>query len=183
MKTVETRICGNCRLFITAVDSRERSRSEAETEAVGRLVCEAFGPGATVGHYPSEAPYISGHESVPVSISHSRHTACLAVGQDRPVGVDVEEAREQLRRVTPRVLSENEMAVYGGSLRLLLRAWSMKEALYKAALASGIDFRTEIVLPADPEGTVASVRGQLFDILLVDETHGRTIVLTQHRGL
>lgn len=180
MKQIHIRDCGDCRLYVTAIDSSSANRRQAETEAVGRLVREAFGPDAVVGHHSSGAPYISGKHT-PVSISHSRRTACLAVGHDRPVGVDVEEAREQLRHVAPRILSRAELMVYGKSLSLLLKAWSMKEALYKAALIPGLDFRTDIMLPDNPDNPTASVRERIFNILLVDETADRTIVLTQPR--
>ena len=83
----------------------------------------------------------------------------------RTVGVDIEQWREQLVRVAPRVLSESEMAVYGASSDLLLRAWTMKETLYKAALTPGLDFRRDIVLPPHPTSTAATVAGRPFTII------------------
>ena len=68
-------------------------------------------------------------------------------------------------RVAPRVLSESEMAVYGVSSDLLLRAWTMKEALYKAALTPGLDFRRDIMLPSHPASTAATVAGRPFTII------------------
>lgn len=180
MKLIRTYACGGCRLYVTDIDFKAESRRKAETEAVASLVREVFGPDAVVGHHSSGAPYIVGDET-PVSVSHSRRTACLATGHDRPVGVDVEEAREQLRRVAHRILSPTELQTYGRSLNLLLRAWTMKEALYKAALIPGLDFRSEIMLPSDPEGNTAFVRDRIFDILMVSETPDGTIALTQPR--
>jgi phosphopantetheinyl transferase (holo-ACP synthase) len=42
------------------------------------------------------------------------------------------------------------MAVYSATPEGLLQAWTLKEALYKAALTPGLDFREQIALPLDP---------------------------------
>lgn len=171
---------GTCHLYITALDPGVAQRREAEREAVERLVCYVFGDSGRVGHRDTGAPYIKGAD-VYISISHSRSVACLAVADDGVPGVDVEEPREQLRRVAPRVLSDDEMAVYGRGMPLLLRAWTLKEALYKAALTPGLDFRRDIALPLDLDDMTARVGERLFDILLIDTTDERTVALVKSR--
>lgn len=171
---------GTCSLYVTALDPGVAPRREAEREAVERLVGHLFGGDARVGHRDTGAPYIEGAD-VYISISHSRSAACLAVADDGAPGVDIEEPREQLRRVAPRVLSDDEMEIYGRSMPLLLRAWTLKEALYKAALTPGLDFRSDIALPLDLDDMTAKVGGRLFDILLIDSTEERTIALVKSR--
>ena len=180
MNDFSVRITGNCRLFSTAIDTNTDQRRKAEIQAVRRLADEAFGKDAIICHDSNGAPFID-NKDCHISISHSRDTACLALSFDRPVGVDIEQPREQLSRVAHRVLSDAEMSVYGSSLRLLLRAWTLKEALYKAALTPGLDFRTDICLPLDLNCMTASVKGRIFDILLIYENDRRTIALTQPR--
>lgn len=175
---VTTIYSGSCSLYITALDPAVTPRREAEREAVERLIRHAFSDDARLVHHESGAPYIEGFDGS-ISISHSRRSACLAVSRDCTPGVDIEEPREQLRKVAPRVLSDDEMAVYSHSIPLLLRAWTLKEALYKVALTPGLDFRSDIALPLDLDDMTAMVRGELFDILLIDETAERTIALTQ----
>lgn len=142
-----------------------QTRAERERAAVSVIVAHFFGSNAGIGHRESGAPYLVGHEDISLTISHSRDYAAVAFSAVRTVGVDIEQWREQLVRVAPRVLSESEMAVYGASSDLLLRAWTMKETLYKAALTPGLDFRRDIVLPPHPTSTAATVAGRPFTII------------------
>ncbi len=88
------------------------------------------------------------------------------------MGVDCERAdRSQVLKVAERVLSSDELrlvADYAAALergdahhapldadaaqvRAHVLAWTIKEALYKAALAPGLDFRSALVIKALPE--------------------------------
>ncbi len=155
-------------------------RREAESRVVESLVRQAFGPGAVIVHNADGVPSVEAHGGdhvASLSVSHSRDYACIAFSARRTVGVDVEQPRDQLRRVAPRVLSYGEMNVYGLSDALLLRAWTLKEALYKAALTPGLDFRADIRLPLDPDSTAASVAGRPFDIVTVIVAPDHTLSL------
>lgn len=103
-------------------------RREREREAVRRLVREAFGPQAVLEHRADGSPFVvcAGAE---ISVSHSRHLAVLAVAPVA-VGVDIEEAREQLVRVAGRFMTPEEQKVYS-SPGLILKAWTLKEAAFK----------------------------------------------------
>lgn len=146
-------------------DGPGRTRTEREHAAVGAIITHFFGADTIVGHRDTGAPYLVGREDISLTVSHSRDYAAVAFSAERTVGVDIEQWREQLVRVAPRVLSESEMAVYGVSSDLLLRAWTMKEALYKAALTPGLDFRRDIMLPPHPASTVATVAGRPYTII------------------
>ncbi len=119
---------------------------KAEREAVDELIAEAFGPDTELYHRPDGSPAVD-IEGVEISISHCRTCAVLAVA-DRPVGVDVETDRAQLQRGADRVMSAEEVGYYSDSL---VKAWTLKEALYKAALTPGLDFRRDIRLPLTPD--------------------------------
>ena len=88
------------------------------------------------------------------------------------MGIDCEPAdRAQVLRVADRVLSEDEIKLVGqyaarleegdahheplpaeeASVRANVLAWTVKEALYKAALTPGLDFRTQLHIEALPE--------------------------------
>lgn len=153
-------------LGVTPIEADpDRTRTEREHAAVGDIIARFFGADARVGHRDSGAPYLVGREDISLSVSHSRDYAAVAFSSERTIGVDIEQWREQLLRVAPRVLSESEMAVYGVSSDLLLRAWTMKEALYKAALTPGLDFRRDITLPSHPASTAATVTGRPYTII------------------
>lgn len=119
---------------------------EAEREAENELIAEAFGGETKLSHRPDGSPTVD-IAGVEISISHCRTCAVLAVA-DRPVGVDVETDRAQLQRVADRVMSADEVEYYSDSL---VKAWTLKEALYKAALTPGLDFRRDIRLPLTPD--------------------------------
>lgn len=155
--------CGSVQVWLCPVEAAP-TRREAEQRAVGRLLRAAFPDGAELRHTAEGVPCLAGSD-VYISISHSRTCAALAVCADAPVGIDVEDWREQLTRVAPRVLSAAELAVYGASPELLLRAWTLKEALYKAAGIPGADFRRDIHLPLLPDATSATVGRTSFTII------------------
>lgn len=106
-------------------------RAEAERAAVAAMVAAHFGPSGRLGHRPDGAPYIE-DSAAHISVSHSRHYAVLAVSGDGPIGVDIEEPRyERLRHVATPFLTAAELAAVTDD-EALLRAWTLKEALFKA---------------------------------------------------
>lgn len=137
---------------IAIVRAADRSaRREGECEAVRRLVAEAFGPPATLCHEESGAPYVRLDDTIlrSLSITHCSDTAMLATAPEgTAIGIDCEHFRGALRNVAPRILSAEELAPWTASDALLLRAWTIKEAVYKAALAPGLPFADGIRLPA-----------------------------------
>lgn len=151
MKAVET--------YIKALQVPGR---EAERAAIASLLNDALGPGATLTHRPDGSPAIN-IPGIEISISHCR-TCAVIVLADRPVGVDVETHRAQLARVAPRVLSPDELICYRDCL---VKAWTLKEALYKGALTPGLDFRRDLLLPLDGSNTATVLTPQplQFEIL------------------
>lgn len=139
------------------------SRRDRETAAVNALIGVVLGGDAVLSHDVYGAPFIAGSD-VPISISHSKAFAAIGVAEPGMVfGIDVEAERAQLKRVAPRVLSKKEQAYYCASLRRMLEAWTMKEAVYKAAGIPGLEFASEIQLPVeDSESSVVYVRGRGF---------------------
>lgn len=112
-------------------------RRDAERSAVMAIVRGLFGADAAVGHRQDGSPVLECEDAPEVSVSHCRTMAVLAVGASARIGVDVEEWREQLRRVAPRFLSEEEKSLVQSD-DALLRAWTVKEAVYKAANRPGL---------------------------------------------
>lgn len=103
-----------------------------------------------------------------ISITHSRDLVAVAVAPAGcHVGVDAENTGRdrQLRRVASRFLSPDQLPHWGATPESLLRAWTIKEALYKAALIPGLPLE-EIPLPGPSEDTVV-LRGRRFAICTV----------------
>lgn len=139
---IEERRYGAVRVLLAPLPAAP-TRREAELEAERLLL-----PGVAIVHDADGAPRVEGSAEA-ISISHSRTHIAIAIGGEAPLGIDIETPRAQLRAVAPRVLSAEELEVYGAAPDGLLRAWTLKEALYKAALAPGLDFRRDIRLPLD----------------------------------
>lgn len=143
-------INGDVKVFLAPIEAGSKRR-DAERAAAARLMEAAAEGPCEISHREDGSPYPS-RGSMEISVSHSRHCVALAVSLRGRVGVDIEEARiGQLRRVAPRVLTEAEMAVYGTDDEGLLRAWTLKEAAYKAVAGAPADLRA-IELPARDGG-------------------------------
>lgn len=137
-------ISADITLYVAPI-SGAGNRRERERATAAMLMTEAAGVPCEILHRADGSPYpaCGGME---ISVSHSALIAGLAVSRRGRVGIDIEEWRvEQLRRVARRVLSEAEVGVYSDDAALL-RAWTLKEAAYKAINGAPADLR-EIRLP------------------------------------
>lgn len=145
----------------------------AETAAVGTLVRKAFGEGAVKTNTPEGVPYIILADGThrDCSISHCAEIVALAVASEGfTVGIDVEcnNRHSQLQRVAQRAFSPEEIEEYSNSL---VAAWTMKEAIYKAALTPGLDLRTDVKIPL--RGTPPTAAGKpmrTFTTILLNTT-------------
>lgn len=116
---------------------------QAERAAVAIIASRNF-PGMHIEHDPDGAPRLSGAGQVHISISHGAGFAALSWGNEAH-GIDIEAPREQLTRVARKFVAPGEEA---GSLASLLRLWTAKEAVYKAARTPGLSL-TDIIVSAD----------------------------------
>ena len=173
---INTRGRGPVRILISAIpapDGRE-GRREREQGAVLALLRHALGEDCTLGHRPDGAPFVAERPSVFISVSHSMHYAALAIAHC-PIGIDLEEPREQLRRVASRVFSPEELSACP-TLFVLTRAWTLKEALYKLSPSpAACDFRTNISI--DPP----AVCGRVAEIVFEKSLAGPDAILTAVR--
>lgn len=153
------------------------SRREAEKIAVDTLLLGEFGPDAYLTHAPDGHPVLTiGKRTVSISISHCRDEAVVAISDgDEPIGVDIETARQQLRRVAPKFLNNEELNAAGTTLHSLLRAWTAKEAVYKAALTPGLPLH-DIRLDT-PSAGFATARGIIYNIHYHLDTPDKVIAI------
>lgn len=117
-----------------------------------------------IGHYPNGAPFLMGEDSR-ISITHTGRFLAIATlpatpdadlstfSEETAMGIDAEPAdRKQTLRIRERFLSANELAMIpADDLHLNVMAWTAKEALYKAAMQPGLDFRENIRILALPK--------------------------------
>lgn len=154
-----------CALVATSGSTLSRKAIDAGKSTLLREALPQFSD-AEIGHLPSGAPVICGANTVAtLSVSHSRTTLLLAVNRSgHPIGVDTEttDRTRQLLHVAPRFLSPAQQC-WAADPGLLLRAWTIKEALYKAAAIAGWPL-TEIPLPQLPNKSDMSDSSDLSDL-------------------
>jgi nicotinamide riboside kinase len=103
-----------------------------------------------------------------VSLSHGGQWAVAAYHPLLPVGIDVEGPRAQIGRVIARVASAQEVEALDH--RLL---WGAKEAVYKAAGQTGLDWRQGIAVHRP---NLAQALGQGFALESMDWGDDRVVV-------
>ncbi len=90
-------------------------------------------------------------QSLQISISHTGPWAACLTHSNEPVGVDVESIRPRILKIKERFLSSREIEWHAPSthdLRHLTILWCIKEAVFKFAGISGLDYRNQInILP------------------------------------
>ena len=157
-----------CRIMLPDASSR-LEQSEAERAAVRMLIAEAFPhrDAPVLCHHPTGAPFLEGVDAA-VSVSHCRGCVCVALGSsDCRIGIDAESCMRgaQLRRVARKFLSPRQLAGWGVDETRLLRAWTVKEAVYKTASVPGLRLH-EIPLPdvLEEEGGDVLLQGRCYEI-------------------
>lgn len=120
--------------------------TEGGRRAVARLIAEHVGPEARVIHDADGAPSLAGLP-LHLSISHSHRFAAIALDPEVRIGIDIEEPRlEQLSRVIGKFLTPGERPEWESKL---LRAWTAKEATFKAAGVSDLTLGRILLTEAD----------------------------------
>lgn len=123
------------------------TRHEIEQGAKMAIVAEVFGP-LELCHRADGSPFIPG-SGASISVSHCQALVVLAIDRlGRNIGIDCETASRgaQLGRVAAKFLSPAQSLAWGADEKHLLRAWTLKEAFYKAARIPGLPL-ADIPLP------------------------------------
>ena len=117
-----------------------------------------------IGHYQNGAPFLY-NSSARISVTHCPGLLAVATLPDTPevqlteysdraaLGIDAERGdREQVLKLRERFLSPDELQeIPADDVRKNILAWTVKEAVYKAALTEGLDFREQIHISRMPK--------------------------------
>ncbi|MBD5235485.1 MAG: 4'-phosphopantetheinyl transferase superfamily protein [Barnesiella sp.] len=122
--------------------------------------------GTLLGHRDNGAPYLTGDNGalpIAISVSHCKSAACIALGAPGArFGIDIEEPTDRLARIADKFLSNKEKSYISGDL--LLHAWTIKEAVYKAADTPGLSLRDGIDITAiTPDASTTRALGAAYD--------------------
>lgn len=127
------------KLLVLPIEHRPgMSRRNAECLARDRALTLLGIDPRRLRHTPHGAPYIEGNEDMCVSVSHSRHRVAVLLST-HAAAVDIEQDRPQLQRVAHKFVAPHEHGTMS-----LVRIWTAKEAIFKAARRRGVDFAGHI---------------------------------------
>jgi 4'-phosphopantetheinyl transferase len=132
---------------------------------------------ARAGAAPEELSFVAGahgkpalagpHAGLPFSLSHSGGLALVALGEARPVGVDLERPRppERAAGVAERFFTAAEARAVRGRPGDFLRIWTRKEALLKA-VGTGLTVPLDsFEAPLGSPARIASFHGSAWTLL------------------
>ncbi len=108
-------------------------------------------------------PHIK-NSSLQISISHAAPYVAVLVSKRAACGVDVEEKKEKLQRLSSKFLTPNELKQTKDNLGALAIAWGAKEAIYKLYGRKQLIFKENIALfNLDEVKTTGQINGQLIE--------------------
>lgn len=90
-------------------------------------------------------PHLTGHDLF-ISLSHSYPYVAAQISAKQAVGIDVEQPKEKLLKVAPRILSTEELANAGSDIIKHCIYWCAKETLYKIYGKGGLHFSHQLNL-------------------------------------
>jgi phosphopantetheinyl transferase len=79
-----------------------------------------------------------------ISLSHSSPYVAAQIHREAAVGIDIEQPKEKLLRVAPRILSDSEEADAGDDIVKHCVYWCAKEAMYKLYGKRGLHFNNQL---------------------------------------
>ncbi|MEQ8362733.1 MAG: 4'-phosphopantetheinyl transferase superfamily protein [Cyclobacteriaceae bacterium] len=81
-----------------------------------------------------------------ISLSHSYPYVAAQIHPSHSVGIDIEQPKEKLLKVAPRILSPTELKNAGSDITKHCIYWSAKEALYKIYGKRGLLFTNNLII-------------------------------------
>ena len=133
-------------------------------ELARQIFCEQGQNYRSINHFENGAPFIEGLQAR-ISLTHARHFLAVARLPKTPdidlaifnprsaMGIDAERIdRVQVLKIRDKFLTTEEQSLISSEdIKKNVLAWTIKEAVYKAGMTSGIDFRNQIIIRKLPE--------------------------------
>ncbi len=145
--------------YIKSVRSSRRSMEWLATRA---MLFVLAGDDKSILNYPDGRPYLSDRSHL-ISISHTRDYAALLLHNSLPIGIDIEERSERVKRVASKFISEKEYIDTTNKVLHQLLHWSAKETLFKRLNLREVDFKEHLFLhPFTPrdKGTITAMESK-----------------------
>ena len=96
--------------------------------------------------YKDDMPFLSNNRNI--SISHSDNLVTILISENKGIGIDVERINNKVHSIKSKFLNQKEINYLSGyeESRNLTKAWTAKEAIYKALRMPGIIFSENILI-------------------------------------
>ena len=96
--------------------------------------------------YENNIPLLSDNRNI--SISHCEDIVTILISENKGIGIDVEKINNKVHSIKSKFLNQKEINYLSGyeESRNLTRAWTAKEAIYKALRMPGIIFSENILI-------------------------------------
>jgi len=96
--------------------------------------------------YEDNIPLLSDNRNI--SISHCEDIVTILISENKGIGIDVERINNKVHSIKSKFLNQKEINYLSGyeESRNLTRAWTAKEAIYKALRMPGIIFSENILI-------------------------------------
>lgn len=133
------------RVWLDDIFSVKSDVRRQEKLAVRMLLKELAGEEKQISYYDTGRPYL-GDGSYNISVSHTRNYVAVILSSNNPVGIDIEQISDKVKRVRSRFVSEKEYIDPENELIHLLLHWSAKETIYKLLNMPDIELKEEAII-------------------------------------
>ncbi len=96
-----------------------------------------------------------------LSLSHSFPYVAVQIDHDQPVGIDLEQSKEKILKIGPRIFSPAELADAGKDIIKYTVYWCAKETLYKIHGKGNIHFSNQLNIEPFPLQEEGSLKGTI----------------------
>ena len=116
------------------------------------LLKKMIGEEKQISYTPAGKPYLADSPYY-ISISHTKGHVAVAIDENYPVAIDIEQISPRVEKLRSRFMNETEEQHLSKNLPLIhsLLHWSAKEAIYKYMDENDIDFKSQLhIHPFEP---------------------------------
>ncbi len=89
-------------------------------------------------------PKLMHHQQYSISVSHSYPFVACQISEDQFAGIDIEQVKDKILRVAPRVFNEDELYAIQNNAQVATVYWCAKEALIKTYGKKDLFLKDEI---------------------------------------
>ena len=127
-------------------------KRQREWLAVRVLLKKMLGTEKQILYTDFGKPYLA-DASYRISISHTKKRVAIALAENNPIAIDIEEISPRVENIRSRFMNETE-ELYLSKIHPLIHSllhWSAKEAIYKYMDGGDIDFKSQLhIHPFEP---------------------------------